>query len=192
MRIVVVDDEPANTALLAGLLKRWQYTNVVAITDPTRVVDAFTELVPDLLLLDLTMPVLSGFDLMRLLARWTHGSMRVPVLVLTADVTDETKHQALALGARDFLTKPFDPEEVRLRVSNLLETRQLQLQLKAHADELEEPVHRRTVQLDLARLEVVERLALAAETAMTTPTGTHSASAAPQRYWPPAWDYRAP
>jgi putative two-component system response regulator len=89
--------------------------------------------------------------------------MRVPVLVLTADVTDETKHQALALGARDFLTKPFDPEEVRLRVSNLLEMRQLQLELKAHADELEDRVHRRTVQLDQARLEVVERLALAAE-----------------------------
>ena len=163
MRIVVVDDEPANTALLAGLLRRWQYTNVLTMTDPTRVVDAFTDLVPDLLLLDVNMPVLSGFDVMRLLARWTRGRIRVPVLVLTADVTDETKHQALALGARDFLTKPFDPEEVRLRVSNLLEMRQLQLQLKAHADELEDRVHRRTIQLDLARLEVVERLALAAE-----------------------------
>ena len=163
MRIVVVDDEPANTALLAGLLRRWQYTNVLAMTDPNRVLDAFTDLVPDLLLLDVNMPGLSGFDVMRLLARWTHGRLRVPVLVLTADVTDKTKHQALALGARDFLTKPFDPEEVRLRVSNLLEMRQLQLQLKAHADELEDRVHRRTVQLDLARLEVVERLALAAE-----------------------------
>lgn len=163
MRIVVVDDEPANTVLLAGLLKRWQYTNIVAITDPTRVVAAFTELVPDLLLLDVNMPVLSGFDVMRLLARWTHGSMRVPVLVLAADRSDETKHQALALGARDFLTKPFDPEEVRLRVSSLLEMRRLQLQLKAHADQLEERVHRRTLQLDLARLEVVQRLALAAE-----------------------------
>jgi len=163
MRIIVVDDEPANTALLAGLLKRWQYTNVLTMTDPTRVVDAFMDLVPDLLLLDVNMPVLSGFDVMQLLARWTHGPIRVPVLVLTADATDETKHQALALGARDFLTKPFDPEEVRLRVSNLLEMRQLQLQLKAHADELEDRVHRRTVQLDQARLEVVERLALAAE-----------------------------
>jgi putative two-component system response regulator len=163
MRIVVVDDEPANTALLAGLPRRWQYTNVLTMTDPTRVVDAFTDLVPDLLLLDVNMPVLSGFDVMRLLARWTRGRIRVPVLVLTADVTDETKHQALALGARDFLTKPFDPEEVRLRVSNLLEMRQLQLQLQAHADELEDRVHRRTVELDLARVEVVERLALAAE-----------------------------
>ena len=163
MRIVVVDDEQANTVLLAGLLRRWQFTNVVAITDPTSVVDAFTELVPDLLLLDINMPVLSGFEVMRLLERWTHGSTPVPVLVLTADVTDETKHRALTLGARDFLTKPFDPEEIRLRVSNLLEMRLLQLQLKSHGDDLEERVRRRTHQLELSRLELVHRLALAAE-----------------------------
>jgi putative two-component system response regulator len=163
MRIVVLDDEPANTALLVGLLSRWQFTNVVALTDPTRVVAAFTDLVPDLLLLDINMPVLSGFDVMHLLTRWIHGSVPVPVLVFTADVTDATKHQALTLGARDFLTKPFDPEEVRLRVSNLLEMRLLQLQLKAHGDELEQRVDRRTRQLDLSRQEVIERLALAAE-----------------------------
>ena len=163
MRIVVVDDEPANTALLLGLLKRWKYTNVVAMTDPTLVVGAFSGPVPDLLLLDVNMPKLSGFDVMRLIAPWTHGAMRVPVLILTADVTSETKHEALALGARDFLTKPFDPEEVRLRVSNLLELRHLQLQVAVHTDELETRVHQRTAQLDLARLEVIERLALAAE-----------------------------
>jgi putative two-component system response regulator len=163
LRIVVLDDEPANIALLAGLLSRWRFSNVVAMTDPTRVVDAFADLAPDLLLLDINMPVLSGFDVMHLLARWIHGSVPVPVLVLTADVTDATKHQALTLGARDFLTKPFDPEEVRLRVSNLLEMRLLQLQLKAHSDELEERVDQRTHQLDLSRQEVVERLALAAE-----------------------------
>jgi response regulator RpfG family c-di-GMP phosphodiesterase len=163
MRIVVVDDEPANTALLAGLLKRWKYTNVTAMTDPTRVVDAFTEIVPDLLLLDVNMPALSGFDVMRLIAPWTHGAMRVPVLVLTADATSDTKHQALALGARDFLTKPFDPEEVRLRISNLLEMRQLQLRVSAHTDELETQVRHRTAELSTARLEVIQRLALAAE-----------------------------
>lgn len=163
MRIVVVDDEQANTALLTGLLKRWHFTSVVAITDPTTVVDAFEELVPDLLMLDINMPVLNGFDVMRLLDHWTHGSTPVPVLVLTADVTDETKHQALSLGARDFLTKPFDPEEVRLRVSNLLEMRLLQLQLKTHGDDLEARVHKRTHQLELARLELIHRLALTAE-----------------------------
>ncbi|MGD0198402.1 MAG: HD domain-containing phosphohydrolase [Solirubrobacteraceae bacterium] len=163
MRIIVVDDEQANTVLLAALLKRWQFTSVVAITDPTKVVAAFEDLAPDLLMLDINMPVLTGFDVMRLLDRWTRGSAPVPILVLTADVTDETKHEALRLGARDFLTKPFDPEEVRLRVSNALEMRQLQLKLKAHGDDLEARVHRRTHQLELSRLELMHRLALAAE-----------------------------
>jgi putative two-component system response regulator len=163
MRILIVDDDRANTVLLAGLLRRWHFTNVVAITDPTLVLAEFADLVPDLLLLDVNMPVLNGFDVMRLLERWTHGTTPVPILVLTADVTDETKHEALKLGARDFLTKPFDPEEVRLRVSNLLEMRLLQLQLKTHGDDLEERVRRRTHQLELAHLELIHRLALAAE-----------------------------
>jgi putative two-component system response regulator len=163
MRIVVVDDEQANVVLLTGLLKRWDFTNVVAVTDPTRVVDAFEDLAPDLLMLDINMPVLNGFEVMRLLERWTRGRTPVPVLVLTADATDQTKHQALSLGARDFLTKPFDPEEVRLRVSNLLEMRLLQLQLKTHGDDLEARVHKRTHQLELSRLELMHRLALAAE-----------------------------
>jgi len=163
MRILVVDDEQANTDLLVRLLRHWRFTNVVALTDSEEVVAAFTDCLPDLLLLDINMPVLSGFDVMGLLERWTQGSTPVPVLVLTADVTDEVKHRALELGARDFLTKPFDPEEVRLRVSNLLEMRMLQLQLKAHGDELEARVRQRTHQLELARLELVHRLALAAE-----------------------------
>jgi putative two-component system response regulator len=163
MRIVVVDDEKANAVLLSGLLQRWNFANVVVVTDPTKVVEAFEELVPDLLMLDINMPLLDGFDVMSLLGRWTQGSTPVPVLVLTADVTDKTKHEALRLGARDFLTKPFDPEEVRLRVSNLLEIRRLQLQLKAHSDDLEERVHKRTHQLELARLDLIHRLALAAE-----------------------------
>ena len=163
LRILVVDDEPANTILLQGMLRRWGFTNVVAITDPTRVVDAFTQAVPDLLLLDIGMPGLSGFDVMGLLADWLGSDTPVPVVVLTADVTDATKHRALECGARDFLTKPFDPEEVRLRVSNLLELRLLQLKIKRHNDDLEERVERRTHQLELSRLELVHRLAAAAE-----------------------------
>jgi CheY-like chemotaxis protein len=74
----------ATVPLLAGLLRRWHFTNVVAITDPTLVVDEFADLTPDLLLLDINMPVLDGFALMGLLERWTHGTTPVPILVLTA------------------------------------------------------------------------------------------------------------
>jgi putative two-component system response regulator len=85
------------------------------------------------------------------------------VLVLTADVTQATRQRALTAGARDFLSKPFDPVEVRLRIGNLLETRRLQLDLLSQNRGLEENVRARTADLERARLELLERLALAAE-----------------------------
>jgi putative two-component system response regulator len=162
-RILVVDDEPANTTLLERLLQRWDFTNVVGITDPTEVVAACAEHPPDLLLVDLQMPGFDGHEVMDQLGPWTRCSTPVPVLVLTADMAGETKRRALAAGARDFITKPFDPDEVRLRVVNLLEMRHLQLGLKEHGERLEVRVAERTRALEGARTEAVERLALAAE-----------------------------
>jgi DNA-binding response OmpR family regulator len=118
--ILVVDDEPANTLLLEQLLRRWGYAHVTSITDSRKVDEAVAQLKPDLLLLDLNMPHRSGYDVMRELGTRDQGTTPLPILVLTADTTSETTREALRLGARDFLTKPFDHEEVRLRVGNLL------------------------------------------------------------------------
>jgi putative two-component system response regulator len=118
---------------------------------------------PDLVLLDLHMPGLTGFDLMRYLEPWTRTTAPVPVLVLTADPSVETKREALAAGARDFLNKPFDPEELRLRVSNLLHTRMLQQQLQRQNDQLEWRVGQRTRELERTKLEIADCLALAGE-----------------------------
>jgi putative two-component system response regulator len=85
------------------------------------------------------------------------------VLVLTADATPEAKHKALSLGARDFLSKPLDPLEVTLRVNNLLETRFLYRALLEENRRLEERVQERTRELQQAQLEILERLARAAE-----------------------------
>jgi putative two-component system response regulator len=85
------------------------------------------------------------------------------VIVLTGDTTRETRRRALAAGARDFITKPFDSEEVCLRVANHLAMRHIELKLKSHGDELERRVQERTGELEQARLEVVDRLAMAAE-----------------------------
>jgi putative two-component system response regulator len=161
--ILVVDDEPANVALLEGLLSRWGYEKVVGTTDPSGAVALCSELEPDLVLLDLAMPGIDGFQVLQLLERLIEGPVPLPVLVLTADITSETKHRALASGARDFLTKPFDHDEVRLRVANLLQTRRLQSDLKEYGDHLEQRVRERTYDLELARFEVLERLARAAE-----------------------------
>jgi putative two-component system response regulator len=162
-RILVVDDQPANVRFLERLLAGWGFKNVTGLVDSALVEQRVSDEPPDLVMLDLHMPGLSGLDVMRLLDPTTERSTPVPILVLTADSTLETKRQALAAGASDFLTKPFDPEEVRLRVSNLLQTRRLEIELKNHSDRLEERVRDRTKALEQAQLEIAERLAMAAE-----------------------------
>ena len=162
-RILVVDDEPANVLLLERLLELWGYESVVSTTDSSRVAALFEHEPPDLLLLDLTMPHPDGFEVMRILSEPDTGRPRCPVLVLTADVSPATRERALAGGAGDFLTKPFDQTEVRLRVRNLLSTRLLALQLQRHNELLEQRVLARTRDLEDARREILDRLALAGE-----------------------------
>lgn len=162
-RILIVDDEPRNVLLLERLLAVSNFTNVASTTDSSEVVALCAEDQPDLLLLDLQMPAPDGFEVMRQLEPWTRGATRVPILVLTADNTRDTKTRALSSGASDFLNKPFDTTEVVLRVRNLLLTRLLSLDLQEHNLLLERRVRERTRALEEARLEIVDRLALAAD-----------------------------
>jgi K+-sensing histidine kinase KdpD len=148
--ILVVDDEPTNVHLLQGALKRAGYVNVVATTDSRRVAGLLSEFEPDLILLDLLMPHLDGFGVMDQLSRLVPSSTFLPVLVLTVDISAETKRRALAGGAKDFLTKPFDLDEVLLRIRNMLETRHMHMQLRKHNEELEERVRMRTADLEHA------------------------------------------
>lgn len=122
-RILVIDDEEANVLLLRSLLEREGYRDVHGITDPGKALQSYVELEPDLVLLDLMMPVVDGFQLLEAFRRHDRADEFRPVLVLTADTTIQTKRRALALGAKDFVCKPFDVIEIALRISNLLETR---------------------------------------------------------------------
>jgi putative two-component system response regulator len=163
-RIVVVDDHPPNVLVLETLLEQWGVRDVVSTTDSSRAVDLCAAHRPDLVLLDLHMPAPDGFAVMDALRDATGaGDVPLPVLVLTADITPEAKRRALDCGARDFLTKPFDPLEAELRVRNLLAARRHEEALAHRGDELEEEVRARTRALDASRLEVLDRLALAAE-----------------------------
>jgi CheY-like chemotaxis protein len=130
-RILIVDDEEANILVLERLLRRSGYQNLVSTTDPRDALDLFLTEQPDLVLLDLAMPHLDGFQVMQQLQARMQPGGYLPILVLTADVTPEAMKRALAMGARDFITKPFDPTEVLLRIRNLLETRALYLELEA-------------------------------------------------------------
>jgi putative two-component system response regulator len=162
-RILIVDDQPSNVALLEGLLQEEDFTCYHSITDSREALPAFLEYLPDLVLLDLQMPFMNGFEVMKQVRACLTPSEFLPILVLTADITSESKRRALAEGAMDFLTKPFDATEVALRIRNLLRTRSLHLQLQCQNEILDKKVRERTAELEATQLEILERLALAAE-----------------------------
>lgn len=169
--ILIVDDEPANVQLLERLLASSGYHRIRSTTDPREAEALFERFEPDLVMLDLHMPGLDGHAVMARLSAMTAPNDYLPILVLTADVTPESKRRALVGGAKDFLTKPLDTSEVLARVANLLETRFLHLQLRRHNDFLEEKVRERTAKLwnTIGQLESAQKdLRLAQEETITS------------------------
>lgn len=160
--ILVVDDQKPNLRLLQKILGNAGYENVTAITDPLQVETLYKENDFDLVLLDIQMPKMDGFQVMAMLSEIEHDSY-VPVLILTAHNDDATKLKALEAGAKDFLVKPFDQTEVLLRISNMLEVRLLHKQARNQNKILDQQVRERTRELNDTRLEVIRRLGRAAE-----------------------------
>jgi PleD family two-component response regulator len=157
-RILVVDDQEANVRLVEKILEKAGYRSVRSTTDSREALALYAEFRPDLIILDLLMPHLDGFEVMQLLSRTIPEGTYVPILVLTADDTREAMYRALSMGARDFLTKPFDPTEALLRIRNLLETRLLHVRLGSQDQIVEERVGERTRQLT-ERLESMTKVA---------------------------------
>jgi putative two-component system response regulator len=161
--ILIVDDEPANVRLLERILQREGFHNIETTHDPRHFLALYNARQPDILLLDLHMPGLDGFEVMEQLQGRISQHDFVPILVLTADITPESRQRALRAGAKDFLTKPVDPTEVVLRIKNLLQTRFYYRQLQDQNETLEQKVGERTRDLEAAQMEILERLARAAE-----------------------------
>lgn len=153
--ILIVDDKQANIDILTGLLEIRGYKNIKTITDPRLAVRLFQSFKPDLILLDLMMPHLTGFEVMEQLKTIITSDTYLPILVLTADITVEAKQHALSGGAKDFLAKPFDLIEVDLRIKNLLETRYLHQRLENQNQILEEKVKDRTLELENTNIELI-------------------------------------
>lgn len=162
-RILIVDDQQPNVEVLERLMQQAGFTHVRSTTDSRQTLGLFIGERPDIILLDLMMPHIDGFEVMRQLTPRIGPDDFLPILVLTAEIGDEAKRRALTEGAKDFLRKPFDPVEVLLRVRNLLQTRLLHAQIQRHNQRLEETVAERTRELAETRLEVLQRLAVAAE-----------------------------
>lgn len=161
--ILVVDDIEANVRLLTAILERAGHANIHSTTDSRRVLALIDEVHPDLILLDLHMPEPDGFAILRQLPERVPADDYLPILVITADINEETKEQALALGAKDFLSKPLNIAEVRLRVRNLLQTRLLHVRARVQNEFLEQRVRERTRDLEEAQFEILDRLALVSD-----------------------------
>lgn len=161
-RILIVDDEPMNVDLLRRLLERAGFSRVESTNDSREAVDLYVKFRPDLILLDLHMPHRDGLEVMDELNQIAEASY-LPILMLTGDDTPEAKREALSRGAKDFLNKPFHSDEVLLRIGTLLETRFLYLQIQSQNQILEAKVRDRTRELEAAQIEIIERLARAAE-----------------------------
>ena len=162
-RILVIDDEAVNVSLLEQILKSDGYREVRLTTSSAEGLDAMLSGWPDLVLLDLQMPSPTGYEILQRVRATPGTASGCPILVFTADATLQSRRKALEAGASDFLTKPGDVVEILLRVKNFLELRKMQKDLESANERLEDKVIERTQQLWDANVEVVIRLARAAE-----------------------------
>jgi len=162
LKLLIVDDNPANVSLLEYILEDEGYENVTSTIDPRMVLSLCRKESFDLILLDIRMPYMTGLEVMEQL-REQFADDHLPVLILTAQTDMQTRQDALKLGAKDFVTKPFEQWEVLLRIHNLLETRYFYKQQMMRGDVFEEEVYKRTEEIRLVQLEIVRRLGMAGE-----------------------------
>lgn len=162
-RILVVDDDLSNLNVLVRTLQRAGFRNVHGVCRAAEVMPTVVEFQPDVVLLDLHLPGTDGIELLMDLKAVQGRRNYLPVLALTGDSSRAMRDAALAAGARDFLTKPYEPAEVILRVRNLIETRLLHVELQRQNAMLSERFEARTEELEEAKLEILERLARAAD-----------------------------
>jgi PAS domain S-box-containing protein len=142
--ILIVDDQEANVMLLEQMLRNAGYRNISTTQHPKEVPGLYRANRFDLLLLDLQMPEMDGFEVIEALKKVEHSGY-LPVLVITAQPAH--KLRALQAGAKDFVSKPFDFVEVQTRIHNMLEVRLLYRKLDEYNRVLEQKVAERTAEL---------------------------------------------
>ena len=161
--ILIIDDDEKVTDQLERIIRRAGYTNVRIHRDAATAIEAYQEMRPDLVLLDVHMPEWSGLEILAALDAVVDPCERVPIVMLTGDHDPSVQEEALALGAKDFIVKPFETIIVLLRIRNLLRGLQVERELRRGKESLEERVQERTKALAEAQVEILRRLALAAE-----------------------------
>lgn len=163
-RILIIDRDQADAKALQDTLQQAGYSNVLtALNLGLPLLAVQNGFYPDLIILDLDTLDAEGVDSLRRLQQAIHQNDYVPILAVVSGANLDLRERTLFLLAKDYIVRPFDRTEVLFRVKNLLETRLLYLQIQHHSQVLEERVRQRTRALEAARLEILERLALAAE-----------------------------
>jgi len=158
-KILIVDDEPANVKLLDNMLRQAEYTSIETTTDSREVVEIYQKFQPDLVLLDLKMPHLDGFQVMEALNKIENKGY-LPVIVLTAQADNMNCVRALDAGALDFLGKPFDFIEVSLRIKNLLKLLSIIKLSNKENQDLKNIIHEREVELTTEKKKLKEEMAV--------------------------------
>src|ERR1700722_5848612 len=155
-RVLVVDDQEANVILMEGMLRVAGYTCVQSTTDPNQVCELYRQNRYGLILLDLQMPGMDGFQGMEGLKK-IEGDGYLPVLVIPAQPGH--KLRALEAGAKDCITKPFDMAELRARVHNILEVRLLHQEARNYSQQLEDTVRELEASREVVRIKTLEERA---------------------------------
>lgn len=161
-KILIVDDNQVNIMILEKMLKINNYRNIITTNDPFQVLEIYKRNKPDLILLDLKMPGLDGFQVMEQL--YKHDSREcIPIIMITAQNDKENRMKALELGVRDFIGKPFDQAELIMRIKNNLDIKIKQNKMRVENIILKDKVNEGTQVLEKMQLELIQRLLKAAE-----------------------------
>jgi putative two-component system response regulator len=160
---LILYHEPASVLMLQDILAQAGYDNYKAIAACGEAISAFHDFGPDLILLELPVPDLGRFEVLRQLQLRIPPQSYLPIAIVTADLPRAVKRQVLSAGANDFIAKPFDDTDVVLRIRGLLETRFLHRALDLRNRVLDQDVSDRAHSMEEAQVEILHRLALAAE-----------------------------
>lgn len=160
-RVLIIDDNNLDIQILHKTLTNAGFINISSTTDPTHAIKLYKELHPDLIMLDLNMPKMDGFAIMAQLTMLNPDDY-LPILIVTGE-DESVRFKALSSGAKDFLHKPHQHMDVLLKSRNIIEVRLLYNQIKNQNASLEHQVNERIKEIRDTRLDVIQRLAIAAE-----------------------------
>lgn len=160
MRIFLIDDSRSMIAAMQQAIASLDDVEVIAFLEPVKALDGLAEEMPDLILVDYSMPGMSGIDVIRQV-RATPETASVPVIMVTSNSETGLKMAAMEAGATEFLSKPFDQSELKIRVSNLLRIRAEQRKLALQAQELQRKFDEAMARVERREEEIIWRLSRA-------------------------------